>query len=248
MRQDLTTLYRYFDAGKRLLYVGISNNAVQRLAQHLRDAKWARAIASVEMEHFSTRRQAIYEEVRAIETEKPLWNVLHNLKKAALREHATNKRKRKFRPEELMFDYGNVARNIQATRLMVEQIMGLAVAARIEGYPECERFISLRLKMGKPLVGKDVGLDQLFDAPIPRPTPCSGFLMITGVPVCAPGEIVEQVEITLITPRGLEESCRESLSKSELYAAVYPCEVLPAINEFKGMYLDIERWSSVSTF
>ncbi len=247
MKQDVTTLYRYFDAEKRLLYVGISKSALSRLTQHMRDAKWAYAIASIEMEHFSTRRLALEAERRAIETEGPLWNVLYNLAKAALSEPVSGRRIRKLRPEEVMFDYGNVARNIQNAKLRVEQILGLATAARVEGSPESERFISLHLQMGEGVVAEDVSLDELFDSPFPRPTPYSGFLMVTGITECEPGEIVEQIEITLITPKGLEENCRESLSKSEQYAAIFPLEVLPAIHEFKGMYLNIEKLRPGST-
>ncbi|VVP18264.1 hypothetical protein PS893_03689 [Pseudomonas fluorescens] len=244
MGQDFTALYRHFDAEKRLLYVGISLSASRRLSQHMRDSKWARTITSIEIEHFETRSQAVEAEQRAIVDEKPLWNVLHNLAEAAQSSPASIGNTRKLRPEEVMFDYGNVARNIVTTGAKVEQILELVTEARIDGLLETDRFISLRLKMHEGLVAEDVGLEELFNLRAPRPTPSSAFLMVTGVSAFEPGQVVDQAEITLITPKGLADSCREFLKRSERYAAVYQSEVLPAIHQFKNAYLKIEKLKS----
>jgi predicted GIY-YIG superfamily endonuclease len=195
MEQDFTALYRHFDAEKRLLYVGISLSASRRLSQHMRDSKWARAITSIEIEHFETRSQAVEAERRAILAEKPLWNVLHNLAEAVQSGTTSVGSTRKLRPEEVMFDYGNVARSILATGAKVEQILELITETRIEGFLETDRFISLYLKMREGLVAEDVGLEELFNVRAPRPTPSSAFLMVTGVSAFEPGHIVDQANI-----------------------------------------------------
>ena len=71
---DQTALYRHFDRNGDLLYVGISLDAVQRLSQHSATQPWAGDIASVTIEQFMTRQEALTAERRAIETEKPKHN------------------------------------------------------------------------------------------------------------------------------------------------------------------------------
>lgn len=68
-------LYRHFDAEGRLLYVGISASAVQRLAAHKIKAPWASQISKVTVHHFATRPDALYAERRAIREETPLHNI-----------------------------------------------------------------------------------------------------------------------------------------------------------------------------
>lgn len=73
-----TALYRHFDAAHSLLYIGISLSAVQRLKQHMGDKEWAGDIAAVTVEHFDTREDALDAERKAIQNEKPRWNIAHN--------------------------------------------------------------------------------------------------------------------------------------------------------------------------
>lgn len=77
MREE-TTLYRFFDANDRLLYVGISNLASRRWAQHEADKPWWSEVARTSVEHFATRKAALEAEKRAIQTEHPKHNVVHN--------------------------------------------------------------------------------------------------------------------------------------------------------------------------
>ena len=72
-----TALYRHFDAAGRLLYVGISLSAVQRLGQHRDNTHWFEAIASVSIEWLPSRAEALEAERRAITTEHPAHNVQH---------------------------------------------------------------------------------------------------------------------------------------------------------------------------
>lgn len=73
-----TALYRHFDANDRLLYVGISLSAVQRLAQHRNGAHWFKKIVSVTIEWFPSREAAIGAEAAAIQLEKPMHNIAMN--------------------------------------------------------------------------------------------------------------------------------------------------------------------------
>ena len=72
-----TCLYRHFDAEGKLLYVGISLNAVARLYQHSLGARWFRSIARIEVEWHPCRRSAIAAEIGAIQAERPLHNTTH---------------------------------------------------------------------------------------------------------------------------------------------------------------------------
>lgn len=78
-----TTLYRHFDAGGRLLYVGISKSAIERLHAHESGSRWVNSIARVSVERYATRQGAAQAERRAIETERPKHNIVHNRKVAS---------------------------------------------------------------------------------------------------------------------------------------------------------------------
>jgi hypothetical protein len=68
-----TALYRHYDAEGRLLYVGISLSAVQRLAQHA-DKDWSADIRRVEIEMHPDRGTAEAAEKAAIKAESPIHN------------------------------------------------------------------------------------------------------------------------------------------------------------------------------
>jgi len=70
-----TALYRHFDAGGKLLYVGISLSAVQRLSQHKQTAKWFGKIARIDIEWWPDRASALTAEAIAIAREAPAWNI-----------------------------------------------------------------------------------------------------------------------------------------------------------------------------
>lgn len=75
----MAELYRHFDKRGRLLYVGISASAVQRLARHKITSEWFSAIAFVKIERFSTRAAAQQAEAAAIPKERPRYDIVHNL-------------------------------------------------------------------------------------------------------------------------------------------------------------------------
>lgn len=74
-------LYRHYDADNNLLYVGISYNAIYRLWQHKRVSLWFSDIAKVTIEKFSTRRDALNAETKAIQFENPKHNIQKRKKK-----------------------------------------------------------------------------------------------------------------------------------------------------------------------
>ena len=69
-------LYRHYDADGALLYVGISLNAVSRLAQHRDHAHWFQLIARVDIEQHPSREAAIQAEKLAIHNENPRHNLM----------------------------------------------------------------------------------------------------------------------------------------------------------------------------
>ena len=82
-----TALYRHFDLGGRLLYVGISDQLAKRGAAHAAQSDWHIHVASTAAEWFDSRDEALVAEARAIVTERPLHNGTWNADgaKAAVR-------------------------------------------------------------------------------------------------------------------------------------------------------------------
>lgn len=70
-----TALHRHFDKNKKLLYVGISLCAINRLSQHRDASDWYRDIASVSIEWFPSRGRAIDAERIAVRCEFPIHNI-----------------------------------------------------------------------------------------------------------------------------------------------------------------------------
>ena len=84
-KSEVIQLYRHFDKAGKLLYVGISLNAVYRLAQHRDCAHWFEEIARIDIELFPNRREALFAERKAIANENPR----HNLARPAFPSEAT---------------------------------------------------------------------------------------------------------------------------------------------------------------
>ena len=71
-------LYRYFDDGDRLLYVGKSGDIATRDKTHIRRSEWMQFAASSTIERYGTPVELGDAERTAIETEHPLFNRQHN--------------------------------------------------------------------------------------------------------------------------------------------------------------------------
>ncbi|MGV0098280.1 GntR family transcriptional regulator [Streptomyces californicus] len=82
--QGRTALYRYYGAGARLLYIGISNDPDFRWKGHLyRDSReWAPLATRRVDQWFKTRSEAEAAEVAAIQAERPRFNGTHNFTQA----------------------------------------------------------------------------------------------------------------------------------------------------------------------
>jgi hypothetical protein len=73
---ERTALYRLFDTGGRLLYVGISNDPGFRWKQHQSVKPWWRQVADKQVAWYDTRVLAFQAEALAIHTESPVHNTV----------------------------------------------------------------------------------------------------------------------------------------------------------------------------
>lgn len=72
------SLYRFFDAAGKLLYIGITGNPRLRFAQHRKAKVWWNDIATREIVHYKTRVDLMAAEREAIIRERPRYNIAHN--------------------------------------------------------------------------------------------------------------------------------------------------------------------------
>lgn len=70
-----TAVYRLFDAGDQLLWVGSTRALKPRLASHRRKPWWPE-VARVAVQRFASREEARQAETRAIRTERPRHNIV----------------------------------------------------------------------------------------------------------------------------------------------------------------------------
>lgn len=76
--QRETCLYRHFNKGGDLLYVGISISAAMRTYAHEKGSHWFRDVETIKVEWFDSPTEALAAEKAAIKEEKPIHNVVHN--------------------------------------------------------------------------------------------------------------------------------------------------------------------------
>lgn len=67
-------VYRHYDADQVLIYVGCSVAPIARLCEHQDGSPWGRTTATVTIEWWPTKAEALAAEAAAIQTEKPLVN------------------------------------------------------------------------------------------------------------------------------------------------------------------------------
>jgi hypothetical protein len=101
-----TALYRHYDAGGALLYVGVSLCAVARLSQHMASSSWATDIERIDVQWFKSRDAALAAERNAIQAERPVYNV--KLGERPARRYPRSKEKIKY-PQELITKIGGAA-------------------------------------------------------------------------------------------------------------------------------------------
>lgn len=71
-------VYRHFDVDGNLLYVGCTSNLKARKSQHRAVSKWWPVIDRIETEGPMIQRDALDAERKAIEDERPGYNVRHS--------------------------------------------------------------------------------------------------------------------------------------------------------------------------
>lgn len=76
--QPVHTLYRFFDGGGTLLYVGRTVDARSRFRSHERSKEWFDRVARIDREVFSSAESLAAAEVVVIKTEHPAHNVQHS--------------------------------------------------------------------------------------------------------------------------------------------------------------------------
>lgn len=77
-RKGEVSVYRIFDSGGRLLYVGIATDPVRRIKEHRFEKSWWVDAATARIERFPGRPAAQAAEKAAIHSEGPLHNVVHS--------------------------------------------------------------------------------------------------------------------------------------------------------------------------
>ncbi|MBV9023344.1 MAG: GIY-YIG nuclease family protein [Streptomycetaceae bacterium] len=75
-----TALYRFYDAGCRLLYVGVSGNPGERWIVHRRRAPWWNNAVFVSVELLPNMHTALDAERAVIANEQPIFNKRSNAK------------------------------------------------------------------------------------------------------------------------------------------------------------------------
>src|SRR5262249_46531345 len=80
---DRKTTYcidRLYDGHNGLLYIGISKQGISRLKAHCKQQSWAQEICFIDIQDCADEKAAaIAIEKRAIITEKPKYNIVHNI-------------------------------------------------------------------------------------------------------------------------------------------------------------------------
>jgi predicted GIY-YIG superfamily endonuclease len=72
-------LYRLYGEGEALLYAGITDDWTRRLREHSRIKPWLTDVLSVKLERYPDRAAVVAAERRAIRSEKPRYNIHHNI-------------------------------------------------------------------------------------------------------------------------------------------------------------------------
>lgn len=80
-----TSVYRYYDAGNLLLYVGITSRGARRNSEHNDSKQWWKYVARQEVDHYPDRRTALIRERDLIRRHRPPFNTQHNIDAAGVR-------------------------------------------------------------------------------------------------------------------------------------------------------------------
>lgn len=73
-----TSVYRYYDQHKVLLYVGVTARGISRNREHNATKDWWQYVVSQEVDHYQTRDAALAQEKFLIQKHLPPFNTQHN--------------------------------------------------------------------------------------------------------------------------------------------------------------------------
>lgn len=130
-------LYRHFNKGGELLYVGISSRVQQRTAEHAKHSNWYKQVSRIELEHFPDRLSVSEAEIRAIAYERPRYNKTHILHRYYRESAETPPRKRWLDHWE---DDHFITTNEAAANTLLEKRDFLHMSKNDENFPEPARF------------------------------------------------------------------------------------------------------------
>lgn len=77
-----TSVYQYYDAGGRILYVGVTARNVRRAQEHAETKTWWLQTTGCAIEHFASRSAALEREEELIKRYAPPFNTVHNIHKS----------------------------------------------------------------------------------------------------------------------------------------------------------------------
>lgn len=78
MTRQRDHIYRAYNAEGVLLYIGRTIYPERRIAEHVKTSPWGLEVACWDITECDTWWDALHGERRAIETERPLYNVMFN--------------------------------------------------------------------------------------------------------------------------------------------------------------------------
>jgi predicted GIY-YIG superfamily endonuclease len=74
----MNTLYRFYDSGDSLLYIGITIDPSRRFVEHKQTKPWWANIARITLEHYDDHATLVAAERIAIAIQKPRYNIAMN--------------------------------------------------------------------------------------------------------------------------------------------------------------------------
>ena len=126
-----TSVYRYYDEAKMLIYVGITSRRALRNQQHNSDKEWWQWVATQEVDHFDTREAAHSREVALIQQYRPPFNKHHNPDATAMRQAYIG-----LRASGLYGGQADESQNIRSMRVVVSSISPDYGRAELRTLPE----------------------------------------------------------------------------------------------------------------
>lgn len=93
-----TTVYYYFGAKGKLLYVGVTGRNMARAAEHARTKSWWPLAFTCRLEHYPTREQALARELYLIAKFQPEYNVIGKELSASDLRKGLRSRKQQYEP------------------------------------------------------------------------------------------------------------------------------------------------------